>query len=53
MLTGHNGGPPLEDEAPDVLAWRSYTWRRAHKRAWKTPPPVSRCGGWRGRRSWG
>ena len=39
MQTGHNGGPPLEDEAPDVLAWRSYTWRRAHKRAWKTPPP--------------
>ena len=35
----HNGGPPLEDEAPDVLAWRAYTWRRAHKRAWKTPAP--------------
>ena len=36
----YNGGPPLDDdEAPDVLAWRSYTWRRAHKRAWKTPPP--------------
>ena len=38
----HNGGPPLDDEeeeAPDVVAWRSYHWRRAHKRAWKTPPP--------------
>jgi len=32
---GHNGGPPLEDEG---MAWRSYVWRRAHKKAWKTPP---------------
>lgn len=31
----HNGGPPLEDEG---TAWRSYVWRRAHKKAWKTPP---------------
>ena len=39
----HNGGPPLDDdeeeEAPDVVAWRRDHWRRAHKRAWKTPPP--------------
>jgi len=32
---GHNGGPPLEDEG---TAWRSFVWRRAHKKAWKTPP---------------
>ena len=36
---GHNGGPPLEDEDPGAVSWRSYVWRRAHKRAWKTPPP--------------
>jgi hypothetical protein len=37
---GDNGGPPLEDpEDPGALAWRSYCWRRAHKRVWKTPPP--------------
>ena len=35
---GDNGGPPLE-EAPDPQAsWRGYCWRRAHRRAWKTPP---------------
>ena len=34
---GHNGGPPLEEE--DVNAsWRAWHWRRAHKKAWKTPP---------------
>jgi len=34
----HNGGPPLEEE--DVNAsWRHYLWRKAHKKAWKTPPP--------------
>lgn len=32
---GDNGGPPLEDEG---TAWRSCVWRRAHKKAWKTPP---------------
>lgn len=37
---GHNGGPPLEDpEDPGAVSWRSWTWRRAHKRAWKTPAP--------------
>ncbi len=20
-------------------AWRAHCWRRAHRRAWKTPPP--------------
>jgi hypothetical protein len=33
---GHNGGPPL-DEDPGI-SWRYYCWKRAHKRAWKTPP---------------
>ncbi len=33
---GHNGGPPLE-EAPDA-SWRGWVWRRAHRKAWKTPP---------------
>ncbi len=38
-LIGHNGGPPLEpDEDPGAASWRSYCWRRAHERAWKTPP---------------
>lgn len=33
---GHNGGPPLD---PDPGAgWRLFCWRKAHKRAWKTPP---------------
>lgn len=38
-LIGHNGGPPLDDEEDDDPAgWRGWCWRRAHKRAWKTPP---------------
>lgn len=39
-LLGHNGGPPLEppEEEPGAVAWRSWCWRRAHKKAWKTPP---------------
>jgi hypothetical protein len=36
-VIGHNGGPPLEDDDPHA-SWRGYVWRRAHKRAWKTPP---------------
>ena len=32
---GHNGGPPLEDEGS---AWRGWVWKRAHRKAWKTPP---------------
>lgn len=36
---GHNGGPPLDPEERDPHAsWRHYCWRRAHKKAWKTPP---------------
>ena len=34
---GHNGGPPLDDDE-DSAGWRHWCWRRAHKRAWKTPP---------------
>ncbi|MXP62987.1 hypothetical protein E0493_06425 [Roseomonas sp. M0104] len=33
---GHNGGPALDPE-PDP-SWHAWCWRRAHKRAWKTPP---------------
>ena len=37
---GHNGGPPLEEPLdPSALSYNGWTWRRAHKRAWKTPPP--------------
>jgi len=38
VLIGHNGGPPLEEEVDPAASWRGYCWRRAHKRAWKTPP---------------
>jgi hypothetical protein len=31
---GHNGGPPL-DPGGD---WRRFCWKKAHARAWKTPP---------------
>jgi hypothetical protein len=40
-LIGHNGGPPLDpepDDDPAGRSWRLFCWRRAHKRAWKTPP---------------
>ncbi|HVY16028.1 MAG TPA: hypothetical protein VHB27_12450 [Rhodopila sp.] len=33
---GHNGGPPLEEENDG--GWGLFIWRKAHKRAWKTPP---------------
>lgn len=36
---GHNGGPPLAEEDPGGASWRQWVWRRAHRRAWKTPPP--------------
>ena len=38
---GDNGGPPLNepDDDPGAASWRSWCWRRARKRAWKTPPP--------------
>jgi hypothetical protein len=31
---GHNRGPSL-DPAVD---WRKFCWKKAHARAWKTPP---------------
>ena len=34
---GHNGGPPLDDDPPDSGGWNGYCWRRAHRKAWKTP----------------
>lgn len=34
---GHNGGPPL-DARREARDWNLYCWRRAHRRAWKTPP---------------
>jgi len=34
---GHNGGPPLE-EPREPQDWNAYCWRRAHRRAWMTPP---------------
>ncbi len=34
---GHNGGPPLEDQPAD-MSWEAWVWRRAHRRAWRTPP---------------
>jgi hypothetical protein len=35
---GHNGGPPLEEEEDVNASWRAWNWRRAHRKAWKTPP---------------
>jgi hypothetical protein len=34
---GDNGGPPLEQDfdGNGML----FLWRRAHRKAWKTPPP--------------
>lgn len=43
VAIGHNGGPPLEPE-PELLldqpdgGYKLWRWRRAHKKAWKTPP---------------
>jgi hypothetical protein len=34
---GHNLGPPLDDELP-ARSWSHYCWKKAHKKAWKTPP---------------
>ena len=34
----HNGGPPLDEKEDANASWRAWNWRRAHKRAWKTPP---------------
>jgi hypothetical protein len=37
---GHNGGPPMDPDAPDDPngAWRLFCWRKASRAAWKTPP---------------
>lgn len=35
---GHNGGPPMQPDDPGGQSWRGWCWRRAHKRAWRTPP---------------
>jgi hypothetical protein len=35
---GHNGGPPLADEPEHATTWGRFVWRKAHKKAWKTPP---------------
>jgi hypothetical protein len=32
---GHNQGPPLDAIG---ASWSHYCWRRAYRRAWKTPP---------------
>jgi hypothetical protein len=34
----HNGGPPLDDDEDKTASWRSWNWRRAYRKAWKTPP---------------
>lgn len=39
---GHNGGPPLVEherliDQPDG-GWKLCRWRKAHRKAWKTPP---------------
>ena len=33
---GHNGGPLLPPDDPNE-SWRLFCWRKAHKKAWKTP----------------
>jgi hypothetical protein len=42
IALGHNGGPPLVEEEmlidqPDG-GWKLSRWRKAHRKAWKTPP---------------
>jgi hypothetical protein len=36
-LIGHNKGPPLDDELK-IVTWGHYCWKKAHAKAWKTPP---------------
>ena len=35
IAIGHNGGPKLDPDPEE--SWRAYCWRKAHKKAWKTP----------------
>jgi hypothetical protein len=43
-LSGHNQGPPLDDELPE---WQvgdlfvRFSWRRAHKAAWKVSRDIA------------
>lgn len=37
-MLGHNNGPPLGDIAEVAGLMRQYAWRKAHKKAWRTPP---------------
>jgi hypothetical protein len=39
--TGHNGGPPLEEEDPGAASWRLWCWKRAKKKAWSAPREVA------------
>jgi hypothetical protein len=34
---GDNFGPPLDPEVDPHESWRHWCWKRAVKRAWKTP----------------
>lgn len=37
--TGHNGGPPLEEDPG--ASWRLWCWKRAKKRVWSVPREVA------------
>lgn len=37
-MLGHNNGPPIGDITDTAGLMRQYCWRKAHKKAWRTPP---------------
>jgi hypothetical protein len=37
-MLGHNNGPPIGDITDVGGLMRAYCWRKAHKKAWRTPP---------------
>ena len=37
-MLGHNNGPPIGDITDVGGLMRQYCWRKAHKKAWRTPP---------------
>lgn len=37
-MLGHNNGPPLGEVTEVAGLMRPYAWRKAHKKAWRTPP---------------
>jgi beta-phosphoglucomutase-like phosphatase (HAD superfamily) len=37
-MLGHNNGPPIGDITDVGGLMRQYAWRKAHKKAWRTPP---------------